>query len=283
MPELAEVETWRRLAEKTALGKTITSVETAEDRIVMDQIPPEEIARNLRGRRILSTHRKGKHMWIRFDQPGDLLLHFGMSGSLNHYRNPAVAPTHEKLVLVLDDGSRLSYRNPRRIGKIRWHEDARLAPPIAALGPDPFLDTISADDLAQQFVRRKRPIKSALLDQSLFAGVGNWIADEVLYQSKIDPHTPCGELGPAQLRSLTAKLHAIIQKAVEVEADETRFPKTWLFHHRWGKQAEYTARGERICFETIGGRTCAWVPERQKKTPPTRRTEELMESNSNST
>ncbi len=264
MPELAEVETWRRLAEKVGAGKIIQSVHTADDRIVMDQTPPADIARNLQGRRLVSAHRKGKHMWMCFDQPGDLLLHFGMSGSLKHYRDPTQAPGHEKLVLVLDDESRLAYRNPRRIGKIRWHEDARRFPSIAALGPDPYLDHIDAQDLAEKFVRRKRPIKSALLDQRLFAGVGNWIADEVLYQSKIDPHTPCGELSPAQLRKLTEKLHAIIQKAVEVEADETRFPKPWLFHYRWGKQAERTARGERIRFETIGGRTCAWAPERQR-------------------
>lgn len=263
MPELPEVETWRRLAERTATGKTILRATTAEDRLVMDTTPPAGIAATLTGRRISGTGRKGKHMWLTFDNPGALYLHFGMSGSLNHYAVPDHAPSHEKLVLHLNDGTFLSYRNPRRIGKIRWEEDPFTAPPIAALGPDPLLDSLSEKELAAHFVGRKRAIKSTLLDQRLFAGVGNWIADEVLYQARINPHTPCGEITAAQLRQLLICLKRILTRAVDVGADDQRFPKTWLFHHRWGKQAETDALGNPIVFETIGGRTCAWVPERQ--------------------
>jgi formamidopyrimidine-DNA glycosylase len=110
---------------------------------------------------------------------------------------------------------------------------------------------------------RKTAIKAALLQQAVFAGVGNWIADEVLYQTRISPRRSCTDLTPKDIRSLHRTLLRILHRAIEAEADAARFPDTWLFHHRWGKKAETTARGENIRFDTIGGRTTAWVPERQ--------------------
>lgn len=263
MPELPEVETWRRLAEREGVGHTIRTAKAAIDRIVMDETPPSTLESLLPGRIIRSAERRGKHLWLVFDTPGHLYIHFGMSGSLTAH-DPGQGPSHTKLTLELDNGRILTVRNPRRIGKIRWYENALEAKPIAGLGPDPLLDSLSAADIAAAFAGRKRPIKTALLDQHLFAGVGNWIADEVLYQAAIDPHTPCGELDPRTIRHLLNTLQIVLQNAVEVEADDTRFPKTWLFHHRWGKRAEQTARGETIRFDTLGGRTCAWVPQRQR-------------------
>jgi formamidopyrimidine-DNA glycosylase len=262
VPELPEVETWRRLAEREGTGRTIREVRVAEDPIVMDENPPTAFLDALLNRKILETHRRGKHMWLAFDQPGHLYLHYGMSGSLWAH-GPDGGPSHAKLALGLDNGVWLTYRNPRRIGKVRLYADARLSKPVSALGPDPLVDSLDAARLAEAFAGKKRPIKSTLLDQRLFAGVGNWIADEVLYQARLSPHRPCGGLKKGELTTLLRTLHRILEKAVDVGADDSRFPKTWLFHHRWGKLAEQTARGERIVFETIGGRTCAWVPERQ--------------------
>ncbi len=262
MPELPEVETWRRLAEREATGRIIRDVQAAEDRIVMDETSPEDLGRLLSGRTILGTGRRGKHMWLEFDAPGHLYLHFGMSGSLTAHAAGA-GPSHGKLALELDNGTWLTYRNPRRIGKIRFYENALTSKPIAALGPDPLAEPLSPDEIAKAFAGKKRPVKSALLDQRLFAGVGNWIADEVLYQAKLSPHRACSGLSRKEIQTLLRSLHRILAKAVAVSADDACFPKTWLFHTRWGKQAEKTGRGERIRFETIGGRTCAWVPERQ--------------------
>lgn len=262
MPELPEVETWRRLADREGVGRIIREVRVAEDKIVMDENPPEAFVSALLNRELVSTHRRGKHMWLAFDAPGHLYLHYGMSGSLTAH-DPEAGPSHPKLALGLDNGRWLTYRNPRRIGKVRLYADALLSKPIAALGPDPLVERLEPEMLSPLLKSKKQPIKSALLDQRLFAGVGNWIADEVLYQAEISPHRPCRDLKEEDIRHLLRTLRRILNKAVEVGADDTRFPKTWLFHHRWGKQAEKTGRGEALCFETIGGRTCAWVPERQ--------------------
>ena len=263
MPELAEVETWRRLAERKALEKKIIEVWTAEDTIVMDETSPNEIQSLLKGKTVRNVLRKGKHLWLKFDTPGDLYVHFGMSGSFQNYTDPSQAPSHLKLVLHFENGECIGYRNPRRIGKIRIYPDAAQSPPVAKLGPDPYLDPLDPGEYRTRFHRKKQPVKNMLLDQKNFAGVGNWIADEVLYQTKLNPFTPCSKLTNDQIGLLINRLKDIIALAVEVEADDTRFPQDWLFHHRWGKKAEKTGCGEKIRFDTIGGRTCAWVPERQ--------------------
>ena len=107
-------------------------------------------------------------------------------------------------------------------------------------------------------------MKSLLLDQSFAAGVGNWIADEVLYQAGIDPRRRAPSLTDAEARRLRTRLAAIVTRAVDANADDARYPRSWLFHRRWGKHADArTTRGDRIEHLTIGGRTTAWVPAAQ--------------------
>jgi formamidopyrimidine-DNA glycosylase len=104
-------------------------------------------------------------------------------------------------------------------------------------------------------------IKSLLLDQGFAAGVGNWIADEVLYQAGIDPRRRADTLSAAEARRLRTKLVAVVRKAVAVDARKERFPRGWLFHRRWGRDPEaLDAAGRPIEFLRIGGRTTAWVP-----------------------
>ena len=113
--------------------------------------------------------------------------------------------------------------------------------------------------------RRHAPIKAVLLDQGTFAGVGNWIADEVLFQARIRPDRAASALTPSEVGRLRSRLLWIVRRAVAVGADSDRFPRGWLFHRRWGRDATArTARGERIVHHTIGGRTTAWVPARQR-------------------
>ncbi len=263
MPELAEVETWRRLAHHTAVGHTIEKAKCWDDRIIFDQNAPVSVSKALNGAKVTGTERRGKHFWLTFDRPGHLYIHFGMSGSLWRLQGDEEPPSHRKLELTLDTGERLVYRNMRRIGRIRWLPDATVVPPVSKLGPDPLEPEFTVSFLKEALLRRKSPIKAVLLNQEIFAGVGNWIADEVLYQTQISPHRQCSELREADIQKLHQVLLRILRKAVGVQADASRFPKSWLFHHRWGKKAERTARGELLQFDTVGGRTTAWVPDVQ--------------------
>jgi len=264
MPELPEVETWRRLAEREAVGHTIVDVTVADDKKVFDKNAPQTLRHKLKGRTITGTDRRGKHLWLTFDAPGELYLHFGMTGSLHVFpEGDEDPPSHLKLQLHLDDDRVLGYRCVRRIGKVRWLKEVAAMPPVSNLGPDPLRDDLSAEWVLDQLRAKKGTIKSALLNQKLFAGVGNWIADEVLYQARLDPRRRCGDLSEKEIRSLRTQLLRVLKKAVEAGADADTFPRTWLFHVRWSRKNTHTARGEALRFDTVGGRTTAWAPERQ--------------------
>ena len=155
--------------------------------------------------------------------------------------------------------------NKRRLGRLRLLHDPEQEPPVSKLGFDVLIDPPTSHAFLQSIAARKISIKGLLLDQSFAAGVGNWIADEVLYQAKVDPRRRAGDLTATEGRRVLAKLLSVVGRAVEVDADKSRFPKNWLFHHRWGKPSEATTnRGDRIEVITVAGRTTAWVPSAQR-------------------
>jgi formamidopyrimidine-DNA glycosylase len=222
--------------------------------------------------------RRGKHLWLELDRRPWPLFHLGMTGGFrvpdvpplplaSSARNPAGGwpPRFTKLELTLDDGGRLAYTNARRLGRIRLRRDPLHEPPVASLGFDPLLDLPPARVLEDRLGRRRGTIKGLLLDQGFAAGVGNWIADEVLYQARIDPRRVASSLARDEVRRLREALRRIVRTAVRVDADAARFPRTWLFHRRWGRAVgARTARGEAIRHDTVAGRTTAWVPDRQR-------------------
>ena len=278
MPELPEVETARRAAAAVAVGRRITGLVAADDPIVFEGRPPARIRQALRGRRVKAVRRHGKHLWFELDARPWPCFHFGMSGGLHVPDRTGVKlrssrirpggawpPRFTKLRLTLDDGGELVYADARRLGRIRLRQNPAAEPPISLLGFDALVSLPTARAMAQVLETRGAPIKAVLLDQAFSAGVGNWIADEVLYQARIAPNRPARTLRLAEVRRLRAAIRLVIGRAVGVGADGDRFPRHWLFHYRWGKAAgAITGRGERIRFDTIGGRTTAWVPSVQK-------------------
>jgi formamidopyrimidine-DNA glycosylase len=174
-------------------------------------------------------------------------------------------PRFAKLHFHFAGGGELAMTNARRLGRIRLREDPLHEAPIADLGFDPLLEMPATKDFAARLGARKGRLKSVLMDQRFIAGVGNWIADEVLYQARIDPRRRGSELNEAEARRVGRVLSRIIRRAVEVDADKTRFPRAWLFHRRWGKRTDaLTAKGEPIEFLEIAGRTTAWAPSVQE-------------------
>jgi formamidopyrimidine-DNA glycosylase len=166
--------------------------------------------------------------------------------------------------LAVEGDRRLAFADARRFGRVRLQEDPESERPVSRLGFDVLDDLPGSAELAIVLARRGAPIKAVLLDQSLFAGVGNWIADEVLYQAAVDPRRPASSLDRQEVARIRARLAGIVRRAVDVKADAHRFPRTWLFHRRWGREKNAcTARGEPIVHLTVGGRTTAFVPSRQ--------------------
>lgn len=286
MPELAEVETVRLRLDKIMHKKKITAVIVDDqDRFFYAFAKPAEIRKALLGAKVISTGRRGKYFWLNLSTGQALIMHLGMTGNLSILL-PKKSSSHQKiwggiklwnqqdkndrdrlwfcrLLITLQDGTEIAVLDPRRFGRVWLSEDPGSHPKIARLGPDPLVDFPNAKVLGEKLKKRRGPIKAVLLDQKLFAGVGNWLADEILYQAKIAPRRSASSLNTTEIKKLHDKVISVCKKAVDYKADYEQFPKTWLFHERWGKSKNAQVQGQKIVHEEIGGRTTAWVPTRQ--------------------
>jgi len=265
MPELPEVERGRVVAEGACRGKTITHVYAADDEIVFDGVSPRKFANALKGRQVIAVCRKGKQLWMELDEGPHPLFHFGMTGDFFAYREQGDRHRFCKCELLMDDGTRLGMTNARRLGRIRLRDDPVNEPPISRLGFDPLADPPTPKQFVDMLHQRKGVLKGLLLNQSFAAGVGNWIADEVLYQAGIRPDRDANSLSEQEAKLLLKKLKYVCRKAVEWDADYQQFPDTWLFLHRWSKRESKRGhvedgRGYTLKFETIAGRTTVWCP-----------------------
>ncbi|OUZ99842.1 NatC N(alpha)-terminal acetyltransferase [Macleaya cordata] len=279
MPELPEVEAARRAIEENCIGKKIKSSIIADDSKVIDGVSPSEFQASLLGKTIVAAHRKGKNMWLQLDSPPFPSFQFGMAGAIyikgvavTKYKRSAVNDTDEwpskysKLFIELDDGLEFSFTDKRRFAKVRLLKDPASNPPISELGPDALLEPMTIDEFMESVKKKKIAIKPLLLDQSFMAGIGNWIADEVLFQARIHPLQVSSSLSKENCESLLKCIKEVIEKAVEVGADSSQYPSNWIFHSREKKPGKAFADGKKIDFITAGGRTTAYVPELQKLT-----------------
>src|SRR5262245_33613743 len=278
MPELPEVEAARRAMRRAAVGRRIVSLRCADDPIVLEASSPR-LRRALVGRRVLDVRRHGKHLWLVLDRRPWPVFHFGMTGGFHQpkrrgthlvsygSRHPAEVwpPRFTRLCLTLDDGNELAYADARRLGRVRLRHDPPSEPPVSLLGFDALHELPPPRRFRQLLRARSAPLKAVLLDQTFAAGVGNWIADEVLYQARLDPRRRANTLSAAEADRLRVKLRSVIVTSVRALNDSDRYPRTWLFHDRWGRDpGALTSRGEPIRYVTIAGRTTAWVPSVQR-------------------
>src|SRR5438067_2651641 len=203
MPELPEVETVRTGLEPKLVGRRFEDVEILDSRLTRPA-DPAEVAAELTGERVAAVGRRGKYLIVRFESGLVLLIHLRMTGTLTHSHNGAVAASHVRAVVRLDDGSDVTYRDVRRFGTwlvLRADElDSYLA---ARLGQEPLDAAYTVATLAGRLRGRRAPIKAALLDQRTLAGMGNIYADEALWRARIHPLTPAAALDADDVQRLT--------------------------------------------------------------------------------
>ncbi|CAK8993808.1 unnamed protein product [Durusdinium trenchii] len=244
MPELPEVEFSRRLVQKSLAKKRISAVKVANDKIVC-QVPAGRL-KALKGRTVKQCRRWGKQLWFEMDKGPSPMFHLGMTGSfhvkgrnsLKYVRlkedDPKTwPPKFWKVEFQMSDGTCFAMSDPRRFGRIGLSTSVWEEPCMAKMGFDPLLQMPRVEDFARQLARRSGDIKAVLLDQSFAAGVGNWVADEVLYQAAVHPQDVAKNLSPNAVKALHRTLRQVVKKACQVNADAKKFPRTWLFHYRW--------------------------------------------------
>ncbi|XP_015693859.1 formamidopyrimidine-DNA glycosylase-like [Oryza brachyantha] len=291
MPELPEVEAARRALEAHCVGRRIARCAVADDAKVVVGVTRVAFERAMVGRTIVAARRRGKNLWLRLDAPPFPSFQFGMAGAIyikgvpvTQYKRSVVSSTDEwpskysKFFVELDDGLEFSFTDKRRFARVRLFEDPEIVPPISELGSDALFEPMCVDTFADSLSGKKIGIKALLLDQSFISGIGNWIADEVLYQSRTHPLQIASSLSRESCEALHRSIQEVVKYAVEVDADCDRFPEEWLFHHRWGKKPG-KVNGKKIEFITAGGRTTAYVPQLQKLTGMQSASNKLVVSN----
>jgi len=275
MPELAEVEYFRRVWADGLAAKRVLRVEASGRRLFRTG---GALLPQLVGKHLLRSQTAAKQMLFEFQaaggtQPGWLGIHLGMSGELRIEPPEYVAGRHDHLVLWTPAAAAV-YNDPRMFGRVDYQEGpaapewwTRIAPAI--LSPA-FTVAAVADYLAR---RQRAPIKAVLLQQERFPGIGNWMADEVLWRAAIHPAQPAGTLSPAQIKALWQQCRAVCRLALRTIGGQGRklpsghnaeVPSSWLLPHRWKAGGKDPRTGTPLRRSTIGGRTTCWSPARQK-------------------
>jgi formamidopyrimidine-DNA glycosylase len=260
VPELAEVEYYRRRWDG-GLGQRITTVKLHAAKRVFRGIMARELEKLLPGSKFQRSEARGKQLLFCFSNHLWLGLHLGMTGTLR-VEGPAFSPgKHDHLVLCQRERS-LVFNDPRLFGRVRFHQG--MNPPEWWVNLPPAL-TSKAFTKAKMagFLQRhgKLPVKAALLLQSGFPGIGNWMADEILWRARLNPLTLSNRLDQGQLLTLWRTLRQVCRSALNhISPDFSDPPRDWLFHQRWKRDGRCPIDREHLRRQPIAGRTTAWCP-----------------------
>ena len=261
MPELIEVEVYRRLAER-AVGRRVAQVEAPDDWFLKGGLTPAAVMGAVEGATLVATDRIGKLLLVELSGERPVLgLRFGMTGRLVldgeapiaklEYGSGRDDPAWDRFALRFDDGTRLRLSDPRRLGGVE------LDPDVARLGPDAW--SINLAQLRAALAGSAAPLKARLLDQARVAGLGNLLVDETLWRAGLDPARPAGELSPAEV----AVLHRRIRSTVRALFDRGGSHTGDLQSER-SRTGICPRDGSELARRTIGGRTTYSCPVHQR-------------------
>jgi formamidopyrimidine-DNA glycosylase len=238
MPELPEVETVRRGLALKMNGRRIIRAELR--RPDLRRPFPAALAARLQGARIGEIGRRGKYLLIELDTDGLLLLHLGMSGRVTASNGDLPDAPHDHVVLTLDDGTVIRFNDARRFGLLDYVErsDAAQHPLLSGLGPEPLGPEFDSDYLAGALAGKMTPIKSALLDQRIVAGLGNIYVCEALFRAGISPRRGAASISRTRVERLVAGIKSVLTEAIEAGGSSLRDyvqadGELGYFQHRW--------------------------------------------------
>lgn len=272
MPELAEVEFFRKRW-SAGHGAKVDTVRLHEGKKVFRGTNTTALKRKLTGGTLVGSETAAKQMLFRFSGGAWVGIHLGMSGELR-VEAPDYPPAKHDHFILVQKGRQLVFNDPRMFGRVLFATGpkppawwTRIAPAILSRA---FTVEVVADFLRR---RGRAPIKAVLLRQERFPGIGNWMADEVLWRAAIHPRRAAGSLKPAEFRALHRECRNVCRLALETIAGKgnrlpphlnAHIPKSWLFWHRWEDGGKCPRTGKLLVREEIGGRTTCWSPGRQK-------------------
>jgi formamidopyrimidine-DNA glycosylase len=263
MPELAEVD-WYRKQWNAGRGDVVVDLALHARKRVFRGTNTREMQR-LIGEKLSTSEARGKRMLFKFSGDNWLGIHLGMTGTLRVESGDYRAAKHDHLVIRLRKRA-LVFRDSRQFGRVRFHHGADA--------PDWWNDKVP-EIISPRFNRRwidnfldrhgKAPIKAVLLMQHGFSGIGNWMADEILWRAKILPARRAASLGEKERAVLFRETKFVARRSLEtLGVNYADPPRGWLIHERWNRTGVCPKHHTPLRRATVGGRTTAWCPRCQK-------------------
>jgi formamidopyrimidine-DNA glycosylase len=283
MPELPEVETVRRGLQPVMEGAVIARAEV--NRPDLRWPFPDRMANRLTGRRVTALRRRSKYILADLDSGESLLIHLGMSGRMMisgaqigaFYHDHPAPQKHDHVILHMEDGARITFNDARRFGAMDLMptETAPDHPLLAGLGPEPFGNDFNGPYLAARLNARRTPIKSALLDQRIVAGLGNIYVAETLYRARISPLRLAGELSDSTAHALVPVIRDVLAEAIEAGGSSLRdfrqangelgyFSKHFQVYDREGQPCDTQGCAGTITRAVQSGRSSFYCPTCQR-------------------
>ncbi len=262
MPELPDVAGFKRYLDATSLHQTIRATKCLDDRFVKG-VSRGALQRRLKGESLEGSCRRGKWLFVDLSRRGHLVLHFGMTGMLD-YAADDVLPGHTRLALFFDNGYRLAVISQRMIGRASYTDDPRAFAAEHELGPDALDDDLDAERFVEMMRGRRGSAKSALMNQSILAGIGNVYSDEILFQAGLHPNARLGNMDESDLRNLYKTMRRVLRVAAGKGGNGHKAPRGWLLGRR-GPEAPCPRCGAEMDSATVNGRTAWFCPDCQSR------------------
>ncbi len=254
MPELPEVETVMRGLAPVMEGRRILRADVRREGLRWPF--PENLSTRLAGKRVERLRRRAKYILADLDSGESAIIHLGMSGRMLIGAGEPLK--HDHIVLDMEGGTRIAFNDARRFGMFDLTATNALDSHrmLAGIGPEPLGNTFDAEYLAMRFVGRKTPVKSALLDQKVVAGLGNIYVCEALWRARIDPRLPVGDMRPDQVETLVPTIRDVLGEAIAAGGSSLKDYRQadgelGYFQHAF---AVYGREGEPCKSEGCGGK-----------------------------
>lgn len=257
MPELPEIANFRKYADAALLHKKVVKMVFGDAKPL--QHPQKTFREALMDHEFISTQQLGKYLFIKNDIGKWLVLHFGMSGSLD-FSALENLPKHAVISFYFDDNTHFSYVCPRKFGKVWIAGSVEEFQKTHSLGPDAL--SLSKTDFLQIMKKETAGIKSVLMDQHKIAGIGNVYADEILFQSHVHPKTKVSNLKKEELNAILSNTSKVLKKAIQFIGKEEKAPNSWLKSERNEGAACPNCEGK-IEKIQVGGRSTYFCPSCQ--------------------